>query len=151
MTGIGPQPLGNFFTGDTAARARQADALRQALSPLWQTVAGEALARHSGPLRWDKGVLVIQVDSSLWAAKLRHQYPEILNRMRKIPEFSQITEFRICVVPTTGISRSRPDSVLRLHISAESCALIEDVASGIRDEELRQALLRLSDKASRRL
>ncbi len=106
MTGIGPRPLGNFLTGDTAARARQADSLRQTLTPLWQAVAGEALAQHSDPLRWDKGVLVVQADSSLWAAKLRHQYPEILSRMRKIPEFSQITEFRIRVLPTADITQT---------------------------------------------
>lgn len=48
----------------------------------WEEAAGSEAARHSRPLALRRGVLEVEVDSSVWSQELQLRREEILERLR---------------------------------------------------------------------
>lgn len=51
------------------------------LKPLWSEVVGEAIARHTRPLRLDKGALHVQVTDASWKRELSAREAELVSRL----------------------------------------------------------------------
>ena len=100
MTGTGPKTIRSYISGEAAAKAQQAEMLRQTLAPLWQQVVGTDIANHSHPVRVEERSLLVHADSSLWGNQIRHRYPEFVKRLQQFPELRQIVELRVRVVPS---------------------------------------------------
>jgi predicted nucleic acid-binding Zn ribbon protein len=47
------------------------------LAPLWPQVAGKPMARHSKPVAFDEGTLILESDCATWSAQLRLMAEEI--------------------------------------------------------------------------
>jgi hypothetical protein len=149
MTGTGPKSIQSYISGDAAAKARQAEVLRKTLAPLWQEVVGNDLAEHSHPVRVQGRSLLVHADGPLWANQIRHRYTDFVQRLQRYPELRQIAELRVKIVPKTPLARPKIADTLGPHLSANAGEVIQDVAQSIKDEALREALLRLSRRSSR--
>ena len=149
MTGTGPKSIQSYIRGDAAAKARQAEVLRKTLAPLWQEVVGDDLAKHSHPVRVEGRSLLVHADGPLWANQIRHRYTDFVQRLQRYPELRQIAELRVKIVPKTSLARPKVTNPVRPHLSSSAGEVIEDVARGIEDEALREALLRLSRRSGR--
>jgi len=144
MTGTGPKTIRSYIRGEAAAKAQQAEMLRQTLAPLWEQVVGTDIAGHSHPVRVEGCCLLVHTDSPLWNNRIRHRYPEFVQRLQQFPELRQITELSVRVVP----SSQAPGPERAVHpqpsMSSNASEVISGVAKGIEDESLREALMRLS-------
>lgn len=144
MTGTGPKTISSYISGEAAAKAQQAEMLRQTLAPLWQQVVGTDIASHSHPVRVEGHCLLVHADSSLWSNQIRHRYPEFVRRLQQFPELRQIAELRVRVVVSNQAPGPERAEHPQPNMSSGASEVISGVAKGIEDKSLRQALLRLS-------
>lgn len=82
--GPDPRPLGDAlaaFVGRRGWRRRMEGARVHAS---WREIAGEELARHSEPVRLHGGVLVVRVDSTVWATQVRALVGPLLRRTNAV-------------------------------------------------------------------
>lgn len=89
--------------------------------------------------------LVLYVDSSTWASRLRFTTRELTRQLNT----SGIATERITVRVLVG---SRPPKRKRIqirHLSAENAFLINQTAAGIEDHDLSEALVRLGKHANK--
>jgi len=149
MTGNRPRSIQSYISGEAAAKARQAEALRKQFAPLWEQVVGIDLAQHSCAVKLDGHCLLVHADGSLWANQIRHRYAEYVQKLQRFPELRQLTELRVRIVPASPVARPRASLSVsaRPHLSPGAGKVIEGVAESIDDETLREALLRLSRRA----
>lgn len=147
MTGTGPRSIRSYISGDAAARARQAEMLRETLAPLWREVVGEEIAHHSYPVRLEGKALLIHADAPLWATQIRHRYTDYVQHLQRFPELRQVSELRVKIVPINPVFKPTPPDITRPQLSSNASDVIEGVAQGIEDEDLREALLRLSRRS----
>lgn len=150
MTGTGPKTIRSYISGDAAARAQQAEMLRETLAPLWQQVVGSDIAAHSHPVRLQDRCLLVHTDSSLWGNQIRHRYPDIVRQLQQFEQLRQLVELRVRVVPVN----EAPGPEKALHPRPAMSSAARDVISGfarsIEDESLRAALLRLGRRPTKR-
>lgn len=144
MTGPGPKTIRSYISGEAAARAQQAEMLRQTLAPMWQQVVGADIAGHSHPVRVEGRCLLVHADSPLWSNQIRHRYPEFVQHLQKFPELRQIVELSVRVVPSNPAPGPEKAEHPRPNMSSNASEVISGVAKGIEDESLRAALMRLS-------
>jgi hypothetical protein len=86
--------------------------------------------------------LVLHADSPAWATKLRYHTTAILAYMQNAGDLPSLKTIRIKVVP---VSKQAPDTPVRpLSLSSASARLINQVAAGMPDGELRLSLLKLA-------
>jgi hypothetical protein len=144
MTGTGPKTIRSYISGEAAARAQQAEMLRQKLAPLWEQVAGTDIASHSHPVRMEGRCLLVHADSSLWSNQIRHRYPDFIERLQQFTELRQIAELRVRVVPPNQAPGPEKAEHPRPSLSSGASEVISGVAKDIQDDTLREALMRLS-------
>jgi predicted nucleic acid-binding Zn ribbon protein len=48
----------------------------------WSAVVGDSVAQHAFPAALEKGVLMLEVDSSVWRQQLRLEKEELLNKIQ---------------------------------------------------------------------
>jgi predicted nucleic acid-binding Zn ribbon protein len=65
----------------------------------WEELVGPEVAAHARPRSLHRGVLVLVVDHSAWAAQLRFLESDLLARVRSSPGGTAVTEVRIRVSP----------------------------------------------------
>lgn len=141
-----PKPIAALLKDDGAELGRllaQMGVLERA-TRLMRAQLGEPLGSHCVAANIKDGALVVQTDSAAWAAKLRFQVGALLQRLNGTAEFAGLRSVRVRVspaaVPRPPAARARP------RISKQAATLLESVAQGTEDEELRAVLLRLSKR-----
>ncbi|MGR8918243.1 MAG: DciA family protein [Gammaproteobacteria bacterium] len=103
------------------------------------------LAAHARLAKFSDGCLVLQVDSSAWAAEVRYKSPEIVAALARTPEFAGIRSVR---VRTSRRSESAPPApVARATMSTEAADALVAQADSVNDEKLSASLRRLAERA----
>ena len=51
------------------------------LLPFWSEAVGEAIARHSKPVRLEKGTLTIETKNAEWKRELENREPVLISRL----------------------------------------------------------------------
>ncbi len=139
---------------------------RSQLWEKWPEIAGDAISKHSWPLKFrERDVLVIAVSDSVWMQQLSLQKLVILDAINRglPPEamirdlhftLGNIEEAKRAFMPATHASK-KPESLETNNISLEMRRRIEQEAKAVtepvRDEELRQALQQMYRKSRLRL
>jgi len=100
------------------------------------------LKEHCKLANWRNGCLVIETDSAVWATQLRYSSPDLLERLRKIPEFYGLCSIHCYIRPAVSVADAEVHSSMSL--SPENAELIAATASGIEDKALSSALQRLA-------
>lgn len=82
--GAEPRPVDAALAAYASARgwARRLEGAR--IHGLWTDIAGPALAAHTSPVRLHGGVLVINVNSSSWAAQIPYLSGQIISRANEV-------------------------------------------------------------------
>lgn len=99
------------------------------------------LGDHVTIANYNSNSLIIQTDSSAWAAKLRFKIPELLTILRNRCGLPELQTIRIKIkVPDSD--QSTPDR--KLTLSNQSSNFLRNIANTIPDLELQQSLLKIS-------
>ena len=92
-----------------------------------------------------EGILILQTDSSSWAARLRFELPKLLERLRATQGLQQLREVQVRVTPP---DHPRSNTSRRALLSREASAILESAAASIQDPQLRDAFRRLARKGN---
>lgn len=99
---------------------------------------------HIQAANFKDGELTLIADSPVWAARLKTQHKKIITQLQNdlgLPVKTLSIKFQQPVISRPTIAKTKP------HLSKHSSELIKNIASSVEDEELKQSLLRLSDKS----
>ena len=132
----------------TSARTQQSRMLEkmQAQSVLLQTVQALLPTQsqtHCLSAQLQQDTLVVHVDSSAWAAKLRFQLAACLPALRRQPGYHLANKVSVRVQPQHA--STQPDSGSRKTMPPQLAQYIRELGSAIRDEKLRERWIKLAN------
>ena len=110
------------------------------LNRLVSSLLGDDLRLHCQVGNVRDGVLILYVDSTAWASRLRYQAPVLLKQLQQRKGLEALSQVEVKVLPP------REDSKVtkRAELSKEASACLQGCADAIEDEELSNALRRLA-------
>lgn len=113
------------------------------LNIFWLEQLDDALAQHTRVANYREGCLIIEVDSSVWATRLRFLIPELLKSLRRLKEFHTLQSIEWYVNATVSLAKYSP---LRQPpvLSAQNASLLHETAAEISSEALKRALQKLA-------
>lgn len=139
-----PRPLYKLLQGE---RTRLADLvtttrrLRQ-LNQHLSAVLDVPLTDHCQVARYDTEQLIIQVDSPVWASRLRYYIPTLLQELKQnIPDLQGLKSIKMHVAPAAPAPVEK--SPEKREITPAASQNIQAMAETIDDPALREALQRL--------
>jgi len=139
-----PKPLYKFLQGektqlaDLVTTARELRRLNQSLL----SVLDQPLTDHCRIACCDTEQLVLQVDSPVWASRLRYYIPTLLQELKQnIPDLQGLKSIKIHVAPASPPPAEKPPP--QREISPAASRDIHAMAEAIEDPALREALKRL--------
>ncbi|MGE0370515.1 MAG: DciA family protein [Gammaproteobacteria bacterium] len=88
--------------------------------------------------------LILHADSAAWASKLRYYCPQLLADLCQQPDFRQISDIRVKVVPHQTVQSSRQP--VRRRMPPSATRLLLAVAAATPASPLKEALLRLASR-----
>jgi hypothetical protein len=123
---------------DLVTTTRHLRRLERALA----SVLDQPLIDHCRLARCDAEQLIIQVDSPVWASRLRYYVPTLLTELKQnIPSLQGLKTIKIHVAPAPPAPAVKPPPQRAL--SETAAGYINDVAESVADPALRAALQRL--------
>lgn len=98
---------------------------------------------------YQKGVLLLLVDSGSWATKLSYMVPDLRDKLRSHPHWRGLKNIQVKVAPHLGKPKpSTPQVIKPVTISTQSQQSLKDAADNLADTDenqpLKQVLLRLA-------
>ena len=91
-------------------------------------------------------MIIVHVDSPVWASKLRFQLGSLLANLRKTASLSGLQQIQVRVLPSAENKLlSKPSAPKPSLLSEESAEMIRDLANAISDDTLRASWLKLSN------
>ncbi len=108
---------------------------------LWPQMVGELLAQKCRPVAVQRGVLVVQVDDSVWMHELQIQKYQILQRIWELVGEDEVSDIRWTAkgyrpLRPRRASRSTSPGRPPRPLTQDEGAWIEAVAAQVEDEEL---------------
>jgi hypothetical protein len=111
----------------------------------WDALFGPTLSAHMSPSKLTEGELLVNIDQPIWMQQLTFHKRQIVEKLR--PYGVRSVRFRIGRLyrPKT------PGPAVRetVELSPEDAAFVETLASGVNDEDLRQAIRSAAEKSMR--
>lgn len=137
-------PVDQLLNSASGGLSRLADhaAYLQRVTLALKRHLGEPLAAHCRVANVRDGVLILQADSPVWAAKLRFLAPAVLRHLAHEFHWREVGGTRVRVRPRDRVRHSVSRGPRRL--SAATAKLLKAVGEETDSAELRDALLRLS-------
>lgn len=114
------------------------------LNNIWQTQLDSTLAQHCRVANFREKCLIIEVDSSAWATRLRYLIPELLKSLRSFTEFTGLQAIEWYIQPPTPLTFHPDIPHKRPILSADSKEIILETAKNIGAEKLKKALRNLA-------
>jgi len=102
-----------------------------------------SFASHCQIANLRDGKLIIEVNNNAWATRIHYQSMEIINQLKKFPQFSNIQQLNYFVKKSTA---SQTQNRKPLTISIENKSLVREIADCINQPALKKALLRIGNK-----
>jgi len=123
----------------------------------WLANVEGPLGAHVHPVGYESGQLRLVAETPAWASRARMQQTNLLHQLRKRPFFRGLRSVRIRVQPPGASIPAMPGPIPRQPATVEKAsrlnprvaALVRDIAVGIEDSALREALERLAGPAVR--
>lgn len=113
----------------------------------WDEIVGETIALHAQPLSVRRGKLTVLVDSSTWHHHLSQLRPELLEKINRSMGKEGIDGivFKIGGLEPRHVA-GRADTATPAILTSEESRRIEEYVRSLKDEDLRQAAVRLIGK-----
>lgn len=100
LTRINPPEMIGSVLGDIVSRQGWASRLQaSAVFRQWSQICGEDVAAHCEPVRLAGGILVVRVESQIWATQLRYCVPDITRNIHTLIGEETIRDVRVVVGP----------------------------------------------------
>ncbi|OQW93896.1 MAG: hypothetical protein BWK79_08745 [Beggiatoa sp. IS2] len=108
-----------------------------------------SLQQHCYIANFRAHTLVIQVDSALWATRLRYEVPMLLKQWKTLLSFPTVDKIEIQVrPPILPIPSQSPTLCPKPALSKQTAVSLQEVANTISHPKLKEALLRLATRAA---
>jgi len=65
------------------------------LAPLWPLVAGKPMARHSRPVAFEEGTLILECDCTSWSAEMRRMADDIRAQVNQYLGTSAVRKLKV--------------------------------------------------------
>lgn len=91
--------------------------------------------------------VIILVNSSTWATRLRYNIPAILNALNNQLDFTSINTVRIKVKTKNSETLTKPRR--QISLSNSSAQILRDVADNFSDPDLRECFIKLSKNCNK--
>lgn len=106
LTRINPPETIGSVLGDIVSRQGWASRLQAStVFAQWNQICGEDVAAHCEPVRFAGGILVVRVESQIWATQLRYCVPDIARNIQTLLGVETIRDVRIVVGPLENESK----------------------------------------------
>jgi hypothetical protein len=105
----------------------------------------ESMQSHCFVGAFNKGALLLMVDSPAWASQLRYLVPELRDKLRSDGGLYQLTAIKIVIV-TEKPPQEKPSLKKTIPLSTKARQAINDASQQCQDEALKQALFSLARK-----
>ena len=105
------------------------------------------LAKHCKIANFTGDELVLVVDNSTWATRIRYMSPDLVEKFREIPELQQINSIKTIIRADIKKDNKQQEEATKPQLSKENAQFILSVAKNIKDKKLKEALLRLAENA----
>jgi len=134
-----------------------AEVKEAAATAAWNHVAGEALRRHTVPVRLQNKKLTVAVADTIWRQQLQSMTGPLLFRLNALLGQGVITFIEFRVEPEVLRSRREQQAPLKNASAGESFASqpfpieLVSAAASIHDQDLRRAFLGAASSCVRRL
>lgn len=115
------------------------------LDTLVRDLLGSGFAEHCRVANIKGNSLLLHVDSTVWATRIRYQLPELLRNLQQTDQLRQITEIDLRVQPR-DVSEAVKKPIRKAAMSRDAALCVKECASSIEDEQLRGALQRLASR-----
>lgn len=109
----------------------------------WHNLFNKPLSYHMFPSMLSGDEIVLNVDSPIWLQELQYYKDDILKKL--LSYGVKAVRFRLGRVPKKSEVRSQKSEIRRL--TTEELFYIEDVASKISDEKLKETIISAIEKA----
>lgn len=126
--------------GQLVSQVEQIVALNQVLA----SCLAEPLLSQCQVIQWREPELVIQVNSSVWAMRIKYQLPEILAALRSRSSLN-LASIKVRIRPVATVAAPQPARAI-VPLSAGTAEHIQQLASSVSDERLQQSLHRLASR-----
>jgi len=139
-----PRPLYKLLQGEKTRLADLVTTTRRLrrLNQQLLAVLDAPLTDHCQVARYDTEQLIIQVDSPVWASRLRYYIPTLLQELKKnIPDLQGLKSIKMHVAPARPAPVEK--SPANREITPAASQNIHAMAEAIDDPALREALQRL--------
>jgi len=138
--------LSEGITKNHQARLFQQNQRHAALLETIQELLPDSSKAHclSAQLKYDN--LIVHVDSSAWASKLRFQLTTLLPTLRRQQGYHAATKVTMRIQPQQSSHATHKKRTSNA-MDPQTAQQIRELASAIRDEELRQTWLKLAENA----
>lgn len=79
------------------------------LAPLWPLVAGKPMARHSRPVGFQEGTLMLECDCTAWSAEMSRMADDILAQVNRYLGVPAVRKLKVSYVSGSMIATPLPD------------------------------------------
>jgi hypothetical protein len=114
----------------------------QQLTQALRDSLGSQLAEHVTVANLREHTAVITTDTPAWLTQLRYQAPAILRLLKSLPGLETLQKVQFKIQPASLTPPSGPSR--RANLSTTSAQLLKSAATCTEDDELAEALYRLS-------
>ena len=118
----------------------------QKVDQIFKTLIDQELAKHCQVANYRNGQVVIEVESAAWATLLRFQLPTLLSELRQ-NGLASIASLDYYILKRVAEKPIRQQPPVEKKLSTENAQYLKDIAEGLTDPTLKQALLNLSKHA----
>ena len=148
-----PVPIAEAFAktrGTSAIRAKMKD---WRLWDRWEELAGQAVAAHARPARWQGKILIVRVEHPSWMQELSFLKPQLTERLKREFPACGIREirFELGELPPLPARLAKPERQSSKPLSDDDREFIDRSVERIGDDELRETARRAMTRGFERI
>lgn len=117
----------------------------EGINQVFQSAIDENLSEHCTVANIRDNTLVLEMDNSSWATRLRYEIPDILQKIHSQPGLECITHIEFYVKPPA--TEAKQPSKRRITMGQHSADSLRSIAEQIQNETLRGSLQGLADNS----
>lgn len=139
-----PVQISHILTGQARRLKLSEGMITYRIWDRWREIAGDAIALHARPARWQKNTLIVRVENSSWLQELSFLKNNIVEKIRALCPEIKISEIHLELgelpTPPPASKKQLPISLKKLR--KEEVDFIERAAGEIDDEAVQEAAKR---------
>ncbi len=133
-----PTNIGDIFSGLFKDMQAESHLELGSIQKSWQQVVGDKIACRTSPATIRKGVLFVNVTSSMWVQELHFLRGAILEKLNATLKQTKLTDIRFSIGTVPGAQHPSDREPLP-ELSQENSSMVAKESSAIKDHELRDS------------